>query len=722
MPRPLTGSIHKLANGRWRVSVPAAQGSAKRRTATFDAVDHAERWRTACLEALQTGTQLPPPEACRSTAPVAGNELHRPAAHLRSYADRWYARLYEANQQNGGSRARQVRADLDNHILPFLDAVGITQLAAITPEVVIDFARHLGGWPLTYHLAIEPKARPLRRETGRRVLPTFRRVLQSALSDGLLERDPSTGVRAMVRFGGEDRHADAPPLTLEETARIVGELPPAYQVAAWMMRLLGLRIGEVFGPRVRDVVDDGTDMVLLVHRQGGRTFEERDECGRWVRSTESSRLKTDASDRVMPVPSCLAELIRIIIDAYHTDPDTGGVMAEARLIPGVQQADVGGLGNLRQRLREAAAVTGVRDGDVDERLRPHQLRSALATDIHLRQDAIDAIQQRFLGHRAGDTMLLRHYLLDDPEAQALVDIRDAIEADVRRRLGDLLVPTAASHQWGRDNRHRDEQDYTETVLVACGWRDGGADETWLSTEKVACLLGIHPSKARERMADGRIPAKLRRWGTRECWVARRDDVEAHLAETSAGTSVEELAVRIGQSYHQTYQELRRLRITPAHPGGQRIMLSDEQVECVQLEQQRIRALHERAVRVAEAARLIRRKDRTVRGYLAEGKLELDPETDASGARFVTRRSLEAHLAEREPKPQVESASESMPITGVEGMTGLSRRQLRDLIQGGHLVAVNAGRDVRVTVASLQAWAIGYRPDLLPRLRSVPLAS
>jgi hypothetical protein len=440
-----------------------------------------------------------------------------------------------------------------------------------------------------------------------------------------------------------------------------------------------------------------------------------DETGDFVRATESTKLKNGNSYRAMLVPECLAEIIRIVIDTYHTDPETGAVDGDARLIPGVQQANVSGAGNLRNLIRQAAVKAGVRGTEVEERLKPHHLRASIATDNSLRDETTDALQQRYLGHRAGSSVLLRDYLLDDPGAKGLFDIRDSIETDVRARIGDLIVPTAATNQWGLDNPARARSDYSESVLVACGWRTVSGDGEWLTSGKVAALLGIHPSKARERMADGRIAAVRGSWGERECWLARSDDVEAYITETAEGTTVDELAGRLGLSYHQTYQELKRLGLVSNKPSGQRVMLTERQVSAVEEEQERISALHRRAVRVTEAARMLQKCERTVRGYLTANTLETDPETDSSGARFVTRTSLERALEERSPRPPRPN-SDTMSFADVIVLTDLGRRQLRDLIAAGHLVSVKTGRESAITVVSLRAWAVGYRPDLLSRLR------
>lgn len=556
MPRRATGTRKHLPNGRWQVSVPAARGASKRRTATFDDETQAMAWQAACLRALAVDSALPDPDAFRPAATLRRYVRPDHPVTIREYASAWHRRLYEVNHHARGERTRQVQADLDNHIVDFFDAVGLARLEEISPQAATDLARYLGGWPLEYHEASRAKPTPLSRSTAQRVIGLFKKLMAAAVAEGHLEHDPTVLVVAMGRYGGDQVRPAGPPLTLEDAVQLAALLPPTYQLALWLMRLVGLRIGEVFGPRVRDVIDSGHQMLLLINQQGGRLFEERDEYGRWVRTTESSDLKTRASYRVIPVPDCLAEVIRVIIDAYHTDPDTGSVAADARLIPGVRRAGASGMHNLRARLQEAAAATGIRDPqEVQGRLRPHQLRGAAATDIHVREDAIPTLQQRFLGHRAGDTILLRHYLLDDPESRGLLAIRDAIEADVRERIGDLIVPTAADFRWGLDNPIRGRLGYVETVLSACGWRAAGPDDDWLSSAKVACLLGIHPSKARERMADGRIPGTLRKWGTRDCWFARRSDIEAYLEQLSKGTTVEELATQLGLSYHQTYQEL-----------------------------------------------------------------------------------------------------------------------------------------------------------------------
>ena len=53
-------------------------------------------------------------------------------------------------------------------------------------------------------------------------------------------------------------------------------------------------------------------------------------------------MKNEVSNRVIRLPRQVMDLIRVVIEAFHTDPVTGEVDLGARLIPGLRTADRSG--------------------------------------------------------------------------------------------------------------------------------------------------------------------------------------------------------------------------------------------------------------------------------------------------------------------------------------------------------------------------------------------
>ena len=85
-----------------------------------------------------------------------------------------------------------------------------------------------------------------------------------------------------------------------------------------------------------------------------------------------------------------------------------------------------------------------------------------------------------------------------------------------------------------------------------------------------------------------------------------------------------------------------------------------------------------------------------------GQLEVDPETDSSGARFVTRTSVEAYyVGHRRASPRGDPAG--VPVGEVARFAGLSERDVLDLVHDGVLEQVPGRRRREITIASLRCW-------------------
>jgi hypothetical protein len=88
---------------------------------------------------------------------------------------------------------------------------------------------------------------------------------------------------------------------------------------------MGLRISEAFGLLVDDVIDLGDTGLLVVRGQGGREFRVRDDHGRVVSVQYKERTKTEAGTRVLVLPAAMLEPLRVAIEAFHTEPETGEI-------------------------------------------------------------------------------------------------------------------------------------------------------------------------------------------------------------------------------------------------------------------------------------------------------------------------------------------------------------------------------------------------------------
>jgi hypothetical protein len=118
----------------------------------------------------------------------------------------------------------------------------------------------------------------------------------------------------------------------------------------------------------------------------------------------------------------------------------------------------------------------------------------------------------------------------------------------------------------------------------------------------------------------------------------------------------------------------------------------------------MRALHQRSMKLAVAARRLKLAVSTVGLLVKRGDLDVDPETDSSRARFIPRASVERYWVargdavwhNREPVAAVSLAE-------VARFTGYSSAELIDLVHAGVLEQLPGRRRCELTATSLRAW-------------------
>jgi hypothetical protein len=87
----------------------------------------------------------------------------------------------------------------------------------------------------------------------------------------------------------------------------------------------------------------------------------------------------------------------------------------------------------------------------------------------------------------------------------------------------------------------------------------------------------------------------------------------------------------------------------------------------------------------------------------EGRVGGRPETDSSGARFVTRSSVEAAWMARQERRKPTTAQAAVAVAEVARFTGHTSAELVDLVKAGVLQQVPGRRQLLLTAASLRAW-------------------
>jgi hypothetical protein len=548
----------------------------------------------------------------------------------------------------------------------------------------------------------------LRKATADQVLWALNEILGFAVGQGCIQRSAAEGVTA-IRSDEDDARATAArqaPPTLGECASIATALHLVHQLTMWLLRILGLRISEAFGLHVDDVLrgHDGYGVVVIA-KQGGRPFTERRPDGTHQRATTRDMTKNDRSHRVVVIPPCLMELIDHVIDILHTDPHTGRTDHAARLIPPISWGAVNSQNGYRAAMKTAAASVGL----VTSRDRspiPHALRKGAVADL-AESDLSEWARRRVFGHAPGEDVHARTYLPSTPKLRTQKAAAEAIERTVREEIGTLLVPTLKRPAFrGEGHPLADRQDWINTAIERL--HEAGADATsvWCAAERVGFELGLSETAARRLMADGTLST---RDGTAPSGMparlARLSDVHAYRDRLAASPTLVDVATQLQRDYHEVHRTVQRLGLDlPRHPSNPRsFVVAPEHRRALQAEFDRIAALHARSIRVAEAARILGIGHRDVNRHVEAGELRCDEETDASRARFVTRASVDGLLAKR----RATSSSEALTLSQVRTTTGLSTRQITDLIAGGVLTGVPGRGPRRVTKESLQRMRGGY---------------
>ena len=573
------------------------------------------------------------------------------------------------------------------------------------------------------HGAKVPKPSGLSKRYVSDALWILRRIMAFARANGLFPPgfDPTEGLdaplpdAAVARTGRPSAHPR--PLSLAECAQIASHLHAVHQLVLWLQRIMGLRISEAFGLLVSDVVDLGETGMLAVQGQGGRSFQVRDDTGTIVAVARKATAKTAAGSRVLVVPAAMMELLRVAIEAFHTDPDTGTVDSTARLVPGIHHSSTGGQLGYHQALADAAGNEDLGTEHLGFRVSSHLLRKSCATDLAWSAGIEDSVRRRYMGHRAGEDVFGRIYTLDHPDVAPLAKVAALLDDSIAAQITTLFTPTIRNVHWGKTNPLCFRADHVSAVLAAAGWQvePGDPDDPLFDANRVAEELGIVATTARRWMTDGTIRSVVAPDGA---GVPRRysrlSDVWAHRDQLAGVIRLTDLAEQLGVRYDEIYRSMRHLGLNPdQHPTSREFTLTDDEAGALRTEHERVRALHRRSMKQPAAARQLKLSFTTVRLLTGRGDLELDPETDTSGARFVTRASVKAcWLARNQAKRRKAQPEATVPFAEVMRFTGLGRRAVVDLVRAGDLEELPGRRSTcEITTVSLDAWLLATRPDV-----------
>jgi integrase len=449
-------------------------------------------------------------------------------------------------------------------------------------------------------------------------------------------------------------------VTLSETRALAGHLHVVHQLVLLCLRTIGMRISELYGVKVGDVVTDGRHGVLVLQAQGGRPFLVR-EGDDIIKKQHVSAMKNSQSERAVVLPPVVLEMLQHVIRIFHTDPETGQPDLNARLIPGLRASNDSGSASFRSAFAKAASAESISGADIaDDKAvealllpRPHDLRKSFVTDLAWDSTLHEIATRRYVGHAPGTDVHALSYVLDQPEHQETVKIAQRIHDEVMRELdGHLIVPTAKRPGWGRSNPIRQKLQYVDALLLELGWQVPSGqlmamtpddEQPWLDTPSIASVLGRPESTTRTWLSQGVLPAEKRTGSTgRPQWFARLSDVDALREHLDCLRGLPAVAEELGLSYADAYTMLHRLGLTPdkdARTGE--LVITDAALLAMRDESERQRQLATRAMPLAEVAEVLGVTAAVAGAWLRAGKLTADAEKGPAGRVMVTRESVHA---------------------------------------------------------------------------------
>lgn len=505
-----------------------------------------------------------------------------------------------------------------------------------------------------------------------------------------------------------------------EVARLCAHLPVIMQLTIWLETLLGVRISEGFGPLVLDFTRRDGVGYLALRRQSGHAMTTRDRDGQLVSVHSVDEMKTGESAREIPLPESLAQLIELFISIFHTDPETGLVNMQARLVPGLRNDDRAGDGAYRARLDTAIEAAGL-----DARFTPHALRGSLIEMLR-RAGISKELRFRYVGHKEDRQDIQDKHYTYDVDPTTLIPVATAIEAELSRQVpvphpaGTLVFPTTAREQFGTRTLHRRRRETTANTLYALGWwidpptvtdpdSDASVDRVdsddtassdtdapmasdrgrLLSSSEIADRLGCAAVTARRMLREGQLPARQVAYGNRLVWKAYEADVEDHVR--SQGCTIQQVADELGATYHQIYQLLIRLQLMPTrlHPGTP-IRLTSDDLELVRAELRNCAEVHNQAVHVSRAAQLLHLSVTSVDTLIRQGKLTTVPAPNGARMRLIPLAEIAAfneqhpHLGDA---PGEEDSQDAMRFSEAARQLGLTRNALSALVTTRQVRAV-----------------------------------
>lgn len=307
------------------------------------------------------------------------------------YAAKWF-RLHTAGL--GKKRIADYRNAINNHICP---VIGERRLSALAYSDVRE---------------VMTAAASLSKSSQQKLVTTLRRICEAAVRDGLLQHDPTAGLKAAGK-ASEEKEA----LTRDQQARLLAAVAGLNtETFVRLCLYAGLRREEALGLMWRDLDLDEKKAVntLTVNRvcawDGGNAAEIRTE------------LKSKAARRTIPIPAALADHLRQLqpgsSSPYVCPGASGEPMTAAafrrmwakiaqRTVREVKRKQPDGKTAVRLLQVGERASPNAPEISLDFHVTPHQLRHTYISELILAGANIRRVQ--YLAGHANPTVTLRIY-------------------------------------------------------------------------------------------------------------------------------------------------------------------------------------------------------------------------------------------------------------------------------------------------------------------------
>ena len=325
---------------------------------------------------------------------------------LKEYAEKWVASRNHAATSRAGTRAR-----LEKHIYPHLGHVPLRKIRASTIQAWLTTLANTESERQIREEGVPP--RMLAGTTRERIFSTLATVLQAAVDDGILVRNPAKA--GSVAKPKKDTKP-AMPWTRERLVAVQEQLPDRWKPMIVLGIGLGLRRGEMMG---LDPINDIDWLRGIVH--------VRRQVVMLPKNKMTFALPKYEKTRDVPLSDHVKNVLATYMQKYPPKPVTlpwkelDGTPVTANLLLTSRESKAGNAGHLqtnvwRPACRRAGFEPTNRDG-------PHVLRHTYASLLLDAGESIITVAAR-LGHAdpAFTLKVYAHLMPDaDPRTRSAVD-------------------------------------------------------------------------------------------------------------------------------------------------------------------------------------------------------------------------------------------------------------------------------------------------------------